>query len=613
LADSLKVLVLEDNPSDAELVVSELRRSGLEFDWSREQDEQGYRRALGQPPDLILADYSLPQFNALEALRILQAERLDIPFIVITGTIEEAAIECMKLGAADYLLKDRLGRLGPAVDHALEQRRLRADIAAAAQQLKASEERFRSLFEQAPVGYQSLDESGCFLDVNQTWLDTTGRTRQEVIGRFFADFIGPDQISLFEERFAEFKDLGVQSGTVYTMTCKDGSSFVAEFHGRVKRDDDGSFERTHCAMYDITERVRAEEALRESEARYRRLAENAQDIIYRYRLEPDTAFEYVSPAAYKVLGYSPAEYYADQDLGARIVHPDDAHLEARAAITDEEPIVVRWLHRDGHVVWIEQRNTIIRDADSRPVAIEGIARDITASRELEQRKSDFTSMISHELRTPLTVIIGDATLLTRPEILSDPAKIAHTASQMLRRGQEMTRLVDDLLGVAKMQSSGLALSFAEVDITRDLANCARAVPVGRDHQLVVDIPSDLPRVVCDPDRLCYAVANLLRNAVKFSPEGGKIELQARAEKRMLEISVTDHGVGIPVEDQKRIFDRFTQADMSTTRPFGGFGLGLFISKSIAEAHEGRISVRSKPGKGSTFTIEIPWRPGEPGS
>jgi len=146
MAVSLKLLLLEDRPTDAELILFELQDAGYEADWQRVDSENDYLSALENKPDVILADFSLPQFTALRALNLLKERQLDIPFIVVTGTIsEEVAVDCMKQGATDYLLKDRLSRLGQAIDRALEQKRLRDEKKQSQEALRTSEVRFRSL------------------------------------------------------------------------------------------------------------------------------------------------------------------------------------------------------------------------------------------------------------------------------------------------------------------------------------------------------------------------------------------------------------------------------------------------------------------------------------
>src|SRR5262249_36572707 len=152
-ADILRILVLEDQPDDAELVISELRRAGLKFEWERVDNEADYTARLASQPDIILADYSLPQYNAPQALKRVKEFDLDIPFILVTGSVgEETVVEIMREGAADYLLKDRLARLPRAVDRVVQEKRLRDETRRAEAAMRESEARFRVLFENAPTG-----------------------------------------------------------------------------------------------------------------------------------------------------------------------------------------------------------------------------------------------------------------------------------------------------------------------------------------------------------------------------------------------------------------------------------------------------------------------------
>ncbi len=253
----LRILIVEDSLTDAELMLYELRSSGIKPDWQCVDTEPDYLAQLAADFDVIISDFNMPQFDALRALKILQECNLDIPMIIVTGSIsEEVAVECMKQGAADYLLKDRLVRLGPAVIQAVLQKRLR------------------------------------------------------------------DQ----------------------------------------KR--------------------QAEAALQESEERFRRLADNAPDIIYRYRVTPTPGFEYVSPAVTAITGYKPQEYYANPRLVFTISDEDDR----RQWITGEglvQPAAMRWLRKDGAIIWTEYNNVAIKDEAGNLIAVEGIARDITQRKRAE--------------------------------------------------------------------------------------------------------------------------------------------------------------------------------------------------------------------------------------
>lgn len=181
----LRVLVLEDRPSDAELILYELKRSGYQFTHKRVDTPDAYLLAIQEPLDIILADYSLPQFNAMQALHLLQENELDIPFIVVTGTIsEEAAVETMKHGAADYLLKDRLGRLGQAIERALHEKQLRDEKRSSEIALRLSEEKFSKAFRISPDAISiTRFTDGQYIEVNEGFARLTGYTPDEVVGQ----------------------------------------------------------------------------------------------------------------------------------------------------------------------------------------------------------------------------------------------------------------------------------------------------------------------------------------------------------------------------------------------------------------------------------------------
>ena len=275
MAEPLRVLILEDSIDDAELVLRQLRRAGFDPDWRRVQREPDFLRNLEPPPEIILADYSMPQFSALRALTLLKERDLDIPFIIISGTIgEEQAVKAMQQGADDYLLKDRPARLGEAVKRALRQRELRQE-------------------------------------------------RKEALA-----------------------------------------------------------------------------ALRESEARFRRLVENAPDVIYRFRLQPSRRLEYVSPAVKEITGYAPEDFYTDPDLAAQLVRPDDPHFSRMEAEVERglgQPVDVRWQCKDGSPLWIEQQRIPVYGEGGQLIAVEGIARDVT-DRKRRQREQEAIVSIAFALR-----------------------------------------------------------------------------------------------------------------------------------------------------------------------------------------------------------------------
>jgi PAS domain S-box-containing protein len=254
----LQVLVLEDRPSDAELILHDLKRAGYNFLSKRVDTKADYLRGIDEIPDIILADYSLPQFTAMEALHLLQERGLDIPFIVVTGTIsEEAAVETMKHGAADYLLKDRLGRLAQAVERALEQKRLRDEKRVSEQALRLSEDKFSKAFRISPdaISIARLAD-GRYIEVNDGFSRLTGFAADEVIGSDSPMFNIWANLEESQRFAALLQATGEISNMEGVFKHKDGGVWIGLISARIIDVD-----REPCIMAvirDITERKRAE-------------------------------------------------------------------------------------------------------------------------------------------------------------------------------------------------------------------------------------------------------------------------------------------------------------------------------------------------------------------
>ena len=232
--------------------------------------------------------------------------------------------------------------------------------------------------------------------------------------------------------------------------------------------------------------------------------------------------------------------------------------------------------------------------------------------EAERVKDEFFSLISHELRTPLTSIIGYTEELLDDE---DADPLTDTQRKFLdvvqRNGLRLLELVNELLFIARAQAGKIELSKREIDI-RDLAE--QCVDTARPHahtrsiELSLDIEPDIPAVEADRSKLGQAFDNLISNAIKYTPEGGRVDVRVFHEQGSAVLEITDTGVGIPKDEQERLFEQFFRASTATDRSIQGIGLGLHITKLIAEGHGGAITVKSEEGVGSTFCIQVPVAP-----
>ena len=284
---TLKMLILEDNPDDAELEVRELKKAGFDIDWKRVETEKDFKKALKEKPDIILADYKLPSFDGMSAIKIQQKTTPDIPLIIISGTIgEEIAIECLKAGATDYVLKDKLSRLSPVVKRALKEAEEHRERKKAEKALRKSEEQFRLIAENTSdnIAITTFDLKATYLYLSPSLKSMIGFDPEELLGKSFFDFIHPEDKKILLpllKKYVNHKIKKLLSGKESTVNEKIEYRFINK--DRKWRNFQSTInivgKQLLAVTRDITERKQAEEALRESEEKYRRLFEKSKDAI----------------------------------------------------------------------------------------------------------------------------------------------------------------------------------------------------------------------------------------------------------------------------------------------------------------------------------------------
>jgi PAS domain S-box-containing protein len=493
--------------------------------------------------------------------------------------------------------------------------------------LRESEERFRGAFDGTSIGMALVSPDGRFLEVNRALCGILGYTEGELLAKTFQDLTHPDDLDADRDLV---RQLLANEITTYQVEkrylCKDGRVAWVRVTVSLVHDAKGDPLYFVFQMQDITPYKAAGAALREAEARYRTLVEQIPAVVY---VDPADALGsplYVSPRVKSLLGYTADEWLAGANLWIELLHPDDRErILAEVAYANETgqslSLEYRCLARDGREVWVHDEVTLVRDESGAPQYWQGFMVDITdrkrseadlraakeAAEEASRLKSAFLRMATHELRTPLTIVSGYVELLAS----STASRLTPEEREFIDIAQAgtktLSRLVDDLLDLARIEAGRLDLAIRAVDVGEAIKQVHRMVSVqaaAKGIDSVVTIEPDLPLVAADPDRLIQILLNLVGNAVKFT-EQGHVQSTVRRAGDGVEISVADTGIGIAPEAQATIFDEFRQADASTTRRFGGTGLGLAIAKRLVEMQGGTLTVESTVDVGSTFTLWLP--------
>ncbi|MCU0554794.1 MAG: PAS domain S-box protein [Syntrophales bacterium] len=493
--------------------------------------------------------------------------------------------------------------------------------------LRKSEQKFRLIVENIRDIYFRCDLEGNLVMVSRSALIKLGyESFDEIIDRpVLSLYLDPSQR---EQYLHTLRAQGYVDDFWIRIRKKDGTPVDGSVSSSFCYDEHGNPVGMEGIIRDITERMRMEEKLRRSEERYRLMADNIRDLIWTMDLRMN--LDYVSPSMRTMYGYTPEE--AKGFRFEKLLTPDAVQkvlalyrvikgLMAQGTLSGKgfsETLVLEHVRKDGSTFWGETQVSITVDDDGQIVGLQAVTRDITERKRAEilvkdkeaaeianRAKSEFLARMSHEIRTPLNGIIG----MTELCLGQDPDEnIKGLLQTLYGEARSLSGLIDDILDLAKIEAGKMVLGTCPFDLAdlirtveEGFAPRARQKGLHFETYLAPDIPVNL---VGDPVRLRQVLVNLIGNALKFTPAGGvsvsgELVRDAGGAVTVM-VSVSDTGIGIPPDRQQRIFEAFEQADGSTTRQYGGTGLGIAIAKEIVRMMGGEIGVVSEPGEGSTF-------------
>jgi len=627
----LHVLIVAHSRNDVELILNELREAGLRLDHTLAENKEQFHHALQQKNfDAILSDYRLPNWTGLEALKELRENGKDIPFLLVTGTLgEEAAVECIKQGATDYILKDRISRLPVALKRAIGEKALRDEAKQTQNALAESEARARQQFAELDLLYRSLPVALAvfgrdmrFLRVNDEISKFDGIPVAAHVGLTIWE-VTPDFANAAEgylrnvfQKGEAVSNIELQGGTLQEPDAMH--KWLCNFYPL--RGEDGAVSAATLMAINITDRKRTEEALDRSEERNRDLVEHS--IYGISRVAADGTFLDANPAFLSILGCTGSGELNALNLRNDVFRFPERHVELMASCREKGQIhgaESEWRRCDGGIVAVRLHMRILSIPDHAG-AIEIIAEDVTELRAMERQlrqaqKFDAIGQlaggIAHDFNNVVGAILGWAELgceqnRATPEIADRFARIREQAE----RAGALTR---QLLAFARRQ----VLQPRAVDlnaVTSGLVSFLEKV-IARDIELkVVTAPVDA--VKADPTQLEQVLMNLCLNARDAMPSGGRLLIETEmvelddsycrfypyvAPGRYAVLSVSDTGIGMDFETRERIFEPFF-----TTKEQGkGTGMGLATAYGIVKQHGGFIHVYSEPGQGSLFRVYLP--------
>jgi PAS domain S-box-containing protein len=474
------------------------------------------------------------------------------------------------------------------------------------EELKHSEERYALAQRAANIG--SWDWN--ILTGNLQWSDTIEPMFGFNRGKFgrtynaFLETVHPEDRQYVQDSVnacvAGEKDYDIEHRIVWP----DGEIRWLSEIGDVIRDKSKEAVRMLGIVRDITRRKQMEEALQQSEDNYRTLVESSPDGVI--SLDAEGHIIDSNKSACQLLGYAKGEIKG-KDVRELLISDmsDELHLDQLIQQSQlEDELKIR--QREGQVipVWAKTATLFGMDGNIRRIII--YVRDITEHKRLDQLKDEFIGLVSHELRTPLTIIIGSLnTVLSEGPRLS-PNEINQLLKDASLEAESLSHLLGNLLELSRVQAEQLLLYTEPINIKKVVQETVDKIKRQSSvHQFVIEIEKTLPTVHVDPLRLERILYNLLENAIKYSPKGGKIRVFAKPDREYLIIEIVDEGVGISIRDQAKLFKPFQRLEQSKLEKVEGAGLGLIVCQRLVEAHGGRIWVESEPGHGSKFFFTLP--------
>lgn len=616
----LRILFVEDLESDRLLAERELEKQGINFISRCVETAKTFIKELEDyNPDIIISDYSMPAFDGMSALKIALEKKPDIPFIIFTGSMnEDTAVECMKTGADDYIIKENLSRLVPAMNSALEKKAALRAKKEAEKELIKSEKFKNALIESSPLAIYSVDIKGNVVTWNISAEKMFGWKAEEVTGKPL-----PTIQEGSKDNFNTWQNyvLAGDSFTGKEVLCikKDGSSFNASLSAAPINNDYDEIIGIISYVEDITEKKKSKELIQNQNELLQILFDNIPVMLSKYNPADDSIWfnkEYVEK-----LGWTVEDSKTVNLMEKCFPDPEYRNMVEEFTVKAEPGWKeFRMYTKSGKILHTIWSNIYLHDGTR-----VGIGLDISDRKQYEQElikakeeaeladklKSEFLAQMSHEIRTPINVVIGNHNLLRDflPEDLIKANKEIFDAVESASR--RIIRTIDLILNMSEIQTGSYKPEFSEIDLDSQIfhrlkAEFKQTASLKKlDYRYQNELKGE--KVKADEYSVLQIFSNLIDNAIKYTNKGSVLIKVYKKSENEIAVDITDTGIGMSEEFQKKLFSPFVQEDTGYTRKFEGTGLGLALVKNYCELNNARVEVESEKNKGSTFRVIFPMK------
>ncbi len=641
---SINILLIEDNPGDARLIQEMFAGIMTESFNIKCVDRlsKGLEHLSAEEVDIVLLDLSLPDSQGLDTFNSLYAKAPMVPIIILSGlSDEEFATKAVQKGAQDYLVKGQVNSnlLVRSIHYAIERKLAQEKIQLNSQiqtvlnkilHLPLKNLALEKMLEQvidyithAPFPWLTLEPKGAIFLIEDDPKVLVMKAQKGLakpllskcsrvpLGRCLcgrAALSGKTEFSSNIDERHETRFEGISPHGHYCVPIKSLDTVFGVINlyskaGHVRNQDEEEFLfSVATTLAGVIERMKLEKALKESKDNLLSIIQKSPGSIVIVNKEGKVDF--VNPASETLFGKKAEKMIGCEfglPMGKGRTEVDVLKGNGNNGVAEMYVINTNWEEKESYLTSFFDI-TAIKQAES---ALLEVNKRLEA---VSKMKSEFISVVSHDLRTPLTSIKNAVQLL----LTGKTGKINETQKRFMsmayRNIDRLSRLINDLLDLSKLEAGKMELRFAEVDIRHIIEHTVNTFKPRADERsiaLKMDCPENLLTAFADSDRIEQVLCNLLDNALKFSPDKGRIAVSARVVEDKIEVSVKDTGAGISKEKQWHVFDQFYQVEDTLSRTTQGTGLGLAIVKQLIEAHGGEISLESEAGKGSRFFFTLP--------